>query len=176
MSREEFWTGTMRKINFPEDYTWDQKIDKLIVDGWKIDKDCSDEDRYIENELAKWQNKGKPFLGVIKSDIYEIFDWTESEDNCGGIEVSPNDDGSYSFNGSFYNGGTDLLESLENALDDVVPILSKTLFEKSFTALDMGYIEQEIDWETICKGLPIDNDGMTSGRFLMKITWMPDEE
>lgn len=179
MSREEHWTGNLRKIDFPEDFTWDQKLDKLILDGWKIDKEMSDEDHYIENEVTRWQNEGKnkPFLGVIKGEIYEIFDWTETDESCNGIEVFPNEDGSYSFNGSFYNGGTDLLESLEHALDDVVPDKSKVIFEKSFDGWDMGYIEQDLDWDIICKDIPMDETNeIPDGRFTMKITWTPYEE
>lgn len=120
MSSMEYWNGKFAKYEFPsENLTWDEKLDFLIKDGWEIDKECCDENEYIEL-IRDWdlERKNQPMLKVLNGEVYKIFDYRRTID-CDELGVQVNRDseqGVFNFHGSFYNGGTHITEVLEDGL------------------------------------------------------------
>ena len=172
MSSMEYWNGEARKLELSEGVTWEQAIGVLEDAGWKIDRECSEEFRYIETTEWISHKSGKPFPTIINGDIYiiENYTCTMDEDPCG-MDVWDNDNGTIGFSGSFYNGGTDLTEMLHNAIKDHKPV--KTLWNRSYCGEDLGHVSNEIHdfMEDILEGVESDEHGFPLGKFNLTITW-----
>jgi len=177
MSSTETWFGSLRKIEFsPFNLTWGDKLRVLMDEGWKIDIDQCDENFYIEEGEPLWKNETRPFLKVLNGDIYEISNYTRTYDEeYHGMDVWDNGNNTIGFSGSFYNGGTDLIEMLERELRTFKP--SKVLWSHTYCSEDLGHVGNDIDeiWDEVCVGIP-DDGGIPLGRFKVTITFEGDDE
>jgi hypothetical protein len=177
MSSTESWFGNLRKIEFsPSDLTWGDKLRVLMDEGWKIDVDGCEENQYIEEGDPIWKNETRPFLQVLNGDIYEIFEYTRvCDEEYHGMDVWDNGNNTLRFSGSFYNGGTNLSELLENAIKDVKP--SKVLYSKEFCGEELGEMGNDLyfNLHECTEYIPTDN-GIPNGKFTLTLTWVDDND
>lgn len=110
MSDVYSYVGRMTPVQLAENQTLDEWIQKELgtteletwVDSW-IQK--LEEDRYQE---FHYDATSKILYKIEKQEI----------DNEGFVYAQKKDDGSYEFITSFYNGGTNLSEMLQDGIDD----------------------------------------------------------
>jgi hypothetical protein len=118
MSRTEFHTGKLYPINFGKDLEgYCRRIAKendieLNDFDWKEDF----RDKFDEYERKKGKVKDEYF--IQGENLYRVIDHVESDNEEYFMKLTNNDDGSISFMGQFYNGGTCFSEMLEEALDE----------------------------------------------------------
>lgn len=178
MSSDEYWNGNLRKVEFSNpDLTWNEKIQELISKGWDIDVECSEEDRYIEENGYFDRKSRKPFLKVINSEIYEIYDYSYSwDESYYATEVWDNGDGTVGFFSSFYNSGTSLSEQLDDAMKDFKIDKSKHLYCKDFCGEELGEMGNDLyfNLHDICKDLP-NTEGIPHGTFTLTLKWIEEE-
>lgn len=111
MSDVEAWKGKIVPLHFDNDTDRDQWImDKIgrtelpsYADNWieQLMDDCYDNYHYDDKTNI----------------LYEIE--KEELDTQFFMNIEKNDDGSYNFSTSFYNGGTFLNEMLQNGIDSI---------------------------------------------------------
>lgn len=118
MSRTEFHTGKLYPINFGKDLEgYCRRIAKEndieLGDDWQEDF----RDKFDEYEIKKGKVKEEYF--IQGENLYRVIDHVESDNEEYFMKLTKNDDGSISFMGQFYNGGTCFSEMLEEALDEL---------------------------------------------------------
>lgn len=104
MSQQEFHTGKLRKIS---DNALQYAEDLIKED---IPSYCSNKLDYL-----LYSSKDKEYISTDNK-LYEVYDHSKSDD-CDFFKVDKNEDGTFSFIGSFYNGGTCLEDELEHIKD-----------------------------------------------------------
>lgn len=120
MSRTEFHTGKLYPV----------KIEKSLEDtcraiaarhGVELGEDWQEDfmdayDEYVNKSTSQLEE-----YFIHGENLYRVIDHVESEDSEYFMNVTRNSDGSLSFMGQFYNGGTYFAEMLEEALDKLKP-------------------------------------------------------
>ena len=121
MSRTEFHTGKLIPVKIETtlvetcvDIAYEHSVTlSTIDDNWK--EDFMDE---FGECSAKRHNRPEYF--IHKKSLYRVVDHIEGEDSEYEMHVTQNSDGSLSFRGQFYNGGTCFSEMLEDGLDRLI--------------------------------------------------------
>jgi hypothetical protein len=120
MSRTEFHTGKLYPVKIETSLeetcrTIAARFDVELSEDWQEDfMDAVDE--YATKVISQPEEY---FIHGEK--LYRVIDHVESEDEEYFMKLSRNSDGSISFMGQFYNGGTCFSEMLEAALDELKP-------------------------------------------------------
>ena len=104
MSYTEFHSGKLIKISDNAEEYADKMIEQIP--------------EYFNSKLEYliYENDNKYFK--FNNKLFEIVDHFKSDDSDF-FQVTENPDGTFSFVGSFYNGGTCLLECLEDELNEL---------------------------------------------------------
>ena len=120
MSRTEFHTGKLYPVKIETSLeetcrSIAARHDVELSEDWQEDfMDAFDE--YATKVISQPEEY---FIHGEK--LYRVIDHVESEDEEYFMKLSRNSDGSISFMGQFYNGGTCFSEMLEEALDELKP-------------------------------------------------------
>lgn len=107
MSWQETIKGKFQKVDLPGLSI--QDIAKIILTN--KGKDTSNTDDYLEYLLDEYYDE----YFTVKDTLYRIIE-REDLENCEFCEIDNNNDGTYSFITSFYNGGTHLIEMLQDKI------------------------------------------------------------
>lgn len=111
MSYTEFHTGKLRKVD-TGDLTMEQYCEKRCKD---LNKSLSS---YNDNYAREFVDSSDKFI-ILEEELYEFIEHEELEDENFFMKLMPNSDGTISFIGQFYNGGTCLSEMLEDAFKEL---------------------------------------------------------
>ena len=120
MSRTEFHTGKLYPVKIETSLeetcrSIAKRFDVELGEDWQEDfMDAFD-------EYSNKRNSQKEEYFIHGEKLYRVIDHVESEDEEYFMKLSRNSDGSISFMGQFYNGGTCFSEMLEEALDELKP-------------------------------------------------------
>lgn len=120
MSRTEFHTGRLYPVKIETSLEETCKsiaarFDVELSEDWQEDfMDAFDE--YTTKIISRPEEY---FIHGEK--LYRVIDHIDSEDDECFMKLNRNSDGSISFMGQFYNGGTCFSEMLEEALDELKP-------------------------------------------------------
>lgn len=113
MSQMEFHYGRMKEVILPDN--------KNIEDFCKENSKSTELKSYNKNWIEQFIDENsdyRPGNFLIHNDkIFEIIEHYEDNDNEYYMKLIDNTDGSITFIGSFYNGGTDFTEMIEEELD-----------------------------------------------------------
>lgn len=121
MSQTEFHTGKLYPVNFGKDLEgFCKRIAEQhnieLGEDWQEDfRDAFDE---YKNKIGSVQDEEYFIHG---ENLYRVINHEESSDEEYFMKLNRNSDGSLSFIGQFYNGGTCFSEMLEEALDELKP-------------------------------------------------------
>jgi hypothetical protein len=120
MSYTEFHTGKLYPVKIENNL---EDTCRKIAKRFDIDlgEDWKEEFRDNFNEYANKRKRATEEYFIHGEKLYRVIDHEESEDNEYFMKLSRNENGSLSFIGQFYNGGTCFSEMLEEALDDLKP-------------------------------------------------------
>ena len=111
MSYTELHTGKLIKVDLG-DLTLEEYCEKQCKEN---DKPLSSFNKdYTEQFRDSFYEK---FI-ILNDELYEFLEHEEHEDENYFMKLYPNQDGTISFIGQFYNGGTCLSEMLEDAFKD----------------------------------------------------------
>ena len=109
-----------------EQQTQTGKFKKIDLQGKTIEKWC--EEQCIKlGKTEKWEDETwKEFFFdtfwddyfVVKDEIYQILE-VKDIDNCYYVQVDKQDDDTYSFYATYYDGGTCLTECLEEGIKKI---------------------------------------------------------
>ena len=115
MSRTEFHTGKLYPVKIETSL---EETCRNIANrhGIELGEDWQEDFRDGFNEYEVTEEY---FIHGEK--LYRVIDHVESEDEEYFMKLSRNSDGSISFMGQFYNGGTCFSEMLEESLDELKP-------------------------------------------------------
>jgi hypothetical protein len=113
MSDVEFHSGKLKKIVRSEDQSLDEQCKLICIDAGITELSSYNND-WID--CLKDGKLGRKYF-IYDDILYEFIEHEESSDNEYFMKLYPNEDGTISFIGSFYNGGTYLGEMLEEAFD-----------------------------------------------------------
>ena len=118
MSQTEFHTGKLYPINFGKNLeAFCRRIaaehDIKLGEDWREDFI----DRF-DNYSSKRGHASEEYF-IHGEDLYRVVDHKESDSEDYFMNLSKNNDGSLSFIGQFYNGGTCFSEMLEDALEEI---------------------------------------------------------
>lgn len=120
MSRTEFHTGKLYPVKIENNLeetcrSIAKRFDIELSEDWKEDfRDAFDE---YANKIA---GQSEEYF-IYGEKLYRVINHTESYDEEYFMKLSRNSNGSISFLGQFYNGGTCFSEMLEEALDELKP-------------------------------------------------------
>jgi hypothetical protein len=106
MSEQETHKGKMTKMDMPLGLTKEEQMLWLKNEGVEFDTFYPECDNYWTEQAI-----------VIGDTVYKVED-DELEDSGDFFNIEKNEDGSYSYFTSFYNGGTCLQEMLEDGLKE----------------------------------------------------------
>lgn len=121
MSRTEFHTGKLYPVKHEKSLEETCRAiaarhNIVLGEDWQEDfRDAFDE---YESKFGSVQNEEYFIHG---ENLYRVIDHAESSDEEYFMKLNRNSDGSLSFIGQFYNGGTYFAEMLEEALDNLKP-------------------------------------------------------
>ena len=121
MSRTEFHTGRLIPVHI--DTTLEEKcIDIAFEHNVTLATQVDDWQEEFMDEFGEWGAKrhNRPEYFIHKGSLYLIRDHVELEDNDYFMHLTKHDDGSISFIGQFYNGGTCFSEMLNESLDEYI--------------------------------------------------------
>jgi hypothetical protein len=100
---------------------------KVDLQGKTIEKWC-EEQCIIRGETGKWEYEtwrkfffdiyGDEYF-VVNDEVYQILEVEDLYYHCYYVHVGKQDDDTYSFFATYYNGVTDLKECLEDGLDTI---------------------------------------------------------
>ena len=117
MSRTEFHTGKLYQVNLVGTLE-DTCRDIAEANNFKLGEDWLEDFRDIFNEYSFKRGRVKEEYFIHGDSLYRVIDHVESDDEDYFMKLINNHDGSISFIGNFYNGGTDFSEMLGEALDE----------------------------------------------------------
>jgi hypothetical protein len=128
MSYTEFHTGKLYRVKIEHDI---EDTCRTIAKRFDIDlgEDWKEEFRDNFNEYANKRGDAKEEYFIHGEDLYRVIDHEEREDEEYFMKLDRNPDGSISFIGQFYNGGTCFSEMLEDALGGLKPSYQKQIKE-----------------------------------------------
>ena len=113
MSQTEYHSGKLRIVPMKMDDSLEAQCRRIIIeDNPHLDIEYVSE-HYDSFEELMCDEYYEEYL-VLNGRIYEILEHSNSDDNT--FDVWKNEDGTISFAGSFYNGGTYLQEMIEDGL------------------------------------------------------------
>lgn len=121
MSQTEFHTGKLKEVDMNglslEDYCRSKCNEAGITE---IDTyPATWVEQFRDEFWYGYGNTKKVRFFIHGGKVYEVIDHKESESEDYFMNLTRNEDGTISFIGQFYNGGTCLDEMLEEALDDL---------------------------------------------------------
>ncbi len=120
MSRTEFHTGRLYPVKIETSL---EETCKSIAARHDVElgEDWQDDFRENFNEYEYKRKRVSEEYFIHGDKLYRVIDHVESEDEEYFMKLSRNSDGSISFMGQFYNGGTCFSEILEESLDELKP-------------------------------------------------------
>jgi hypothetical protein len=120
MSRTEFHTGKLYPVNFGKDL---EGFCRRIAEsnGLELGEDWQEDFRDAFDEYSNKKTSQKEEYFIHGENLYRVIDHNESCDEEYFMKLRHNTDGSISFIGQFYNGGTCFSEMLEESLDELKP-------------------------------------------------------
>jgi hypothetical protein len=120
MSYTEFHTGKLYPVKIENNL---EETCRSIASRHNIElgEDWQEDFRENFNEYEYKRKRVTEEYFIHGEKLYRVIDHEESEDNEYFMKLSRNENGSLSFIGQFYNGGTCFSEMLEEALDDLKP-------------------------------------------------------
>jgi hypothetical protein len=118
MSQTEFHTGKLYKVQIED--TLEQTCRKIAKEH-NIELDDDWKENFIDqfDNYSKKRGHIKEEYFVHKENLYKVINHQETDNDEYFMNLSKNDDGSISFIGQFYNGGTCFSEMLEEALENL---------------------------------------------------------
>ena len=109
MSETEYHRGKLRKVLRSKEESLEKQCEKIcLLNSYKFDQ------RYHNSWKECLQDEGYSEFIIVKGIIFQIYDHYKDDEAPFIVEQNP--DGTYSFHGSFYNGGACLNEMLEEGL------------------------------------------------------------
>ncbi len=120
MSRTEFHTGRLYPVKIETSLeetcrSIAKRFDVELSEDWQEDfRDAFDE---YANKIA---GQSEEYF-IHGEKLYRVIDHIESDNEEYFMKLSRNSDGSISFMGQFYNGGTCFSEMMEESLDELKP-------------------------------------------------------
>jgi hypothetical protein len=120
MSRTEFHTGRLYPVKIEKNL---EETCRAIATRHNIElgEDWQEDFRENFNEYEYKRERVPEEYFIHGEKLYRVIDHEESNDEEYFMKLSRSEDGSISFIGQFYNGGTCFSEMLEEALDDLQP-------------------------------------------------------
>jgi hypothetical protein len=120
MSRTEFHTGRLYPVKIETNL---EETCKSIANrhGIELGEDWQEDFRDSFDEYTNKKRSQPEEYFIHGEKLYRVIDHAESFDEEYFMKLSRNSDGSISFIGQFYNGGTCFSEMLEEALDELKP-------------------------------------------------------
>jgi hypothetical protein len=120
MSRTEFHTGKLYPVKIKNNL---EETCKSIATRHNIElgEDWQEDFRDKFDDYAYKRKRATEEYFIHGNRLYRVIDHEESEDSEYFMKLSRNENGSLSFIGQFYNGGTCFSEMLEEALDELKP-------------------------------------------------------
>jgi hypothetical protein len=120
MSQTEFHTGKLYPVKIKNNL---EETCRAIASRHNIElgEDWQEDFRDVFNEYEYKRKKVTEEYFIHGEKLYRVIDHEKSDDNEDFMKLSREDNGSISFIGQFYNGGTCFSEMLEEALDDLNP-------------------------------------------------------
>ena len=120
MSYTEFHTGKLYPVKIENNL---EETCRSIASRHNIElgEDWQEDFRENFNEYEYKRKRVTEEYFIHGEKLYRVIDHEESEDSEYFMKLSRDDNGSISFIGQFYNGGTCFSEMLEEALDDLNP-------------------------------------------------------
>ncbi|MFY7886670.1 MAG: hypothetical protein ACOVOV_17700 [Dolichospermum sp.] len=120
MSRTEFHTGRLYPVKIETSL---EETCKSIANrhGIELGEDWQEDFRENFNEYEYKRKRVTEEYFIHGEKLYRVIDHVESEDADYFMKLSRNSDGSISFMGQFYNGGTCFSEMLEESLEELKP-------------------------------------------------------
>ena len=120
MSRTEFHTGRLYPVKIEKNL---EETCRAIATRHNIElgEDWQEDFRENFNEYEYKRERVPEEYFIHGEKLYRVIDHEESDSEEYFMKLSRNENGSLSFIGQFYNGGTCFSEMLEEALDDLQP-------------------------------------------------------
>lgn len=113
MSETENHKGKLRIVPLLDGESLEEQCQRIaIVNNFEFDS------RYHYTWKECINDEGYNKFIVVKNILFEIYDHKRFDDYS--FEITEDPDGTYSFVGSFYNGGTCLNEILEDELSKLI--------------------------------------------------------
>jgi hypothetical protein len=120
MSRTEFHTGRLYPVKIETSL---EETCRSIANrhGIELGEDWQEDFRDKFDEYSNKRGHASEEYFIHGEKLYRVIDHVESEDADYFMKLSRNSDGSISFMGQFYNGGTCFSEMLEESLEELKP-------------------------------------------------------
>jgi hypothetical protein len=120
MSYTEFHSGKLFPVKIEKNLEETCRIiakrfDVELGENWK-----DDFMNHFDEYINKKDHKAEEYF-IHGEKLYRVIDHNQSDTEDAFMKLSRNHDGSLSFVGSFYNGGTCFSEMMEEALDELQP-------------------------------------------------------
>jgi len=122
MSQTEFHTGKLYPVKLLDAGL--EATCRRIAERHDIElgEDWQEDFMDAFDEYSNKRNSQKEEYFIYGENLYRVIDHEESSDEEYFMKLNRNSDGSLSFIGQFYNGGTCFSEMLEEALDELKPM------------------------------------------------------
>lgn len=114
MSQTEFHFGKIKPVQIPEGQTLEE-----WCKGKCAEEGVTEIPFYNKSWEETYRYNGKNKYFIHKRKVYEFIDHHESQDSEYFMKLFQDPDGTITFVGQFYNGGTCFSEMLEEALDEL---------------------------------------------------------
>jgi hypothetical protein len=128
MSYTEFHSGKLFPVKIEKNL---EETCRIIAKRFDIELGENWESDFID-KFDEYKNKkghATEEYFIHKDKLYRVIDHVETDAEDCFMKLSRNHDGSLSFVGSFYNGGTCFSEMMEEALDDLKPSYEEQIKE-----------------------------------------------
>lgn len=141
MSRTEFHTGKLYPVKIENSLeetcrSIAKRHDVELSEDWQEDfRDAFDE--YATKIISQPEE-----YFIHGENLYRVIDHIESDDDESFMKLRHNGDGSISFIGQFYNGGTCFSEILEESLNDLKPSYQVQIKEAVDHIVEVHGVEQ----------------------------------
>lgn len=121
MSYTEFHTGKLYPVRIEKDL---ETTCRAIANRFNIElgNDWQEDFRDHFDEYKNKKNHANEEYFIHSEKLYRVIDHEKDDSENYFMKLSRNGDGSISFVGQFYNGGTCFSEMLEEALDELKPL------------------------------------------------------
>lgn len=118
MSRTEYHSGRMERVQIPEG--------KNLTDfcrGKLFDEGITEMPTYMDSWIEVFRdhfggyNKDRDEYVIVGESVFKMIEHKETDDEDYFMNLTENSDGTISFHGQFYNGGTCFSEMIEEAIE-----------------------------------------------------------